>query len=348
MKFIKKNQKSNASRRRISLSAVSVFLLAAALLCLCFCSCARVPDDGSGKGEKVKIVASNFPAYDFARRIAGDRAELRLLISPGSDAHSYDPTPSDILALESCDLFICTGGESDVWVDDILAASTLGSDERSDAVLKMTDCVELVAEETVEGMQEEHENGEEEAEEEEGEEEYDEHVWTSPLNVCRIAEAIARRISEIDPENADEYAAACAGFQSELEELDRDFREVVSEAEQDRQLLIFGDRFPFRYFTEEYGLSYYAAFPGCASDTEPGASTVAFLIEKAKEEEIPVILYLELSDAKIAAAIAEECGAETMLFHSCHNVTKNDFLSGETYLTLMRGNIDVLRAAMGQ
>ena len=285
-----------------------ICMLALALLAGCAPASVQEPEDG-----KLHIVATVFPAYDFARAAAGDLADVELLLPPGTESHSYEPTPADILKVQSCDLFLYLGGASDAWVDTILSAA-----EPTGRTLKLMDCVELLEEETVEGMEEE-KHGHDHEEELGQVKEYDEHVWTSPVNAARIVSAICDRLSQIDPENESLYRANCAGYQEELQKLDAAFRETVENGH--FHTLIFADRFPVRYFVEEYGLDYYAAFPGCADDTEPSAKTVAFLIDKVRDEDIPAVLYIEFSNEKMADVICEDTGCEKLLFHSCHNVS---------------------------
>ena len=291
-------------------------------------------DDG-----KISVVTTIFPPYDFVREIAGDQVEVKMLLKPGEETHSYEPTPQDIIAIQESDVFIYTGGENDVWVEDIL--SSMPDDDR--ITLRLLDCVDTVEEEHVEGMKGEgghdHDEGEEESVHE-----IDEHVWTSPLNASAIAGQIAEVIAAADPENAEIYEENCGRYQKELLDLDAEFRNVVNDSE--RKLMIFGDRFPFRYFVDEYGLNYYAAFPGCAGDTEPSAATMAFLIEKVKEEGVPAVLKMELSNDDIANAIAEATGTEVRVFYSCHNLSVEDFENGETYLTMMRKNVETLKEVL--
>jgi zinc transport system substrate-binding protein len=199
------------------------------------------------------------------------------------------------------------------------------------------DSVDLVEEEVVEGMQEEEE------EEEEGPA-YDEHIWTAPENAKRIVRAITETLCEADGGNADYYEQNAAAYEAELDALDADFREVTENAA--RKTIVFGDRFPFRYFSDAYGLEYYAAFPGCSTETEASAATVAFLIDKIKEEGIPVIFYIELSNERMANAISEASGAKPLLLHACHNISKDDFGSGASYLELMRKNVETLKEAL--
>ena len=277
--------------------------------------------------EKLKVVTTLFPPYDFAREIAGDRAEITLLLKPGTESHSYEPSPADILLIDSCDLFIYNGGESDTWVDGLLATIDT-SDVR---ILRMMDCVDVLTEESAEGHhhheEESHSHG------------YDEHIWTSPNNAMKITQSIAEAMKTIDPENGEYYQANTDDYLDKLSQLDEDFAEIVQNGVRDE--LIFGDRFPFRYFAEEYGLSYRAAFPGCSAASEPGAKTVASLIDVVREEEIPVLFYIEFSNQKIAKTIAEETGAKPLLFHSCHNVSPEEMEEGVSYLKLMEQNKNI-------
>ncbi len=305
----------------------------ALLLCLFLlvplAGCAeRVPEDDG----RISVVASSFPAYDFARGVAGGAASVTMLIPPGTEVHSYDPTPQDIRRIRQCDLFIYCGGESDAWMEDILASL----DRSHTAVLAMMDAVPLLGEETAEGM---------EAEEGEGDGEYDEHVWTSPANAARITAAIRDALCAADPENASLYRANAESYIGQLEELSEDFAALVASAA--RKTVVFADRFPLLYFVREFGLEYYAAFPGCAEETEPGAQTLAFLIRKVREEEIPYVFTIEFSSGRVADMICEAAGCGTLPFHSCHNVTRDEWEAGETYVSLMRRNLENLRLALG-
>ena len=297
--------------------------------------------------KKLKVVTTIFPQYDFVRQIAGDQVELQMLLKPGEETHSYEPTPQDIIAIQNCDLFIYVGGENDAWVEDILESMP----DNGRKTLKLTDCVDTVEEEQKEGMKEErdhdHEDGQDQDshdEESHSVHEIDEHVWTSPVNAEKIVEVLADQLEELDQKNAAVYKENAAEYEEKLQELDGQFREVVENA--DSRLLIFGDRFPFRYLAEEYGLDYYAAFSGCASDTEPSAATMAFLINKVKEEKVPTVLKMELSNDNIAKAIAEATGTDVKVFYSCHNLTAQEFKDGETYLSMMEKNVETLKEVL--
>ena len=334
---------------------ITCLLLTAALAAgMCAgCSPRKKVSGGSGK---LSIVATVFPQYDFARQIAGDRADVTMLLKPGMEAHSYEPSPKDIIGIAQCDLFLNVGGESESWLDSVLESA----DNHAMKIVSALDCVDPLEEETVEGMQSkehhhahehDHDHGEEaESEDHEedrdgdGEEEYDEHVWTSPMNAIAIVNRINGALCEIDPDNAEYYCGNTARYVAELMRLDNAFRDTVVGAK--RHLIVFGDRFPLLYFVREYGLDYYAAFPGCAAETEPSAATVAFLIDAVKREKVPVIFYIELSNHKVADAIAECTGTGTAQFNTCHNITADDFEAGESYVSLMQANVEILREAL--
>lgn len=311
-----------------------------ALLCaalLAGCAPEKPPEREPGK---LQIVATIFPAYDFARAAAGDLAEVTLLLPPGAESHSYEPTPADILAVRDCDLFFYLGGESDHWVDGIL-----DSIEPRGRCLRMVDCVELLEEETREGMQSlpghdhahhgDHEHGPGEVVD------MDEHVWTSPRNAAAITRAVGGALADLDGEHGPAYRANAESYAAQIEELDGEFAAFFDGP--DRRTMVFGDRFPLRYFAEAYDLDYYAAFPGCGAQTEPSAATVAFLTEKVRSEGLGTVWYIEFSNHLVADSIAEAAGASTAMFHACHNVSRADLETGATYLSLMEGNLETLR-----
>ena len=324
-------------KRRFGARLMAV-VLAAGIAAAAATGCAvkqEEPDDG-----KLKIVTTIFPQYDFVRAIAADTGavNVRMLLSPGEEVHSYEPTPLDIKEIQNCDLFIYVGAENDVWVDRIL--ENMG-DKRPET-LRLVDLTETVAEESVEGMMEEKGHDHEESREEEA----DEHVWTSPVKAAEITEAIAQKMAELDPANADDYLANAQDYEAKILDLDAQFRQIAENAE--RKILVFGDRFPIRYFAEEYGLDYFAAFPGCSSESEPSASTLAFLIDKVREEQIPVVFSIEFSNGNIARAICESTGAVQRTYNSCHNVTKEQMENGATYVSLMSENLEAVREALGK
>ena len=310
-------------------------LLAAALLfSLAACGAAAADTAKEKQNTKPVVVTTLFPAYDFARTIAGERCEVSLLVPPGTEAHSFEPTPRDLRRIADCDLLVANGGESEEWLETMLD----GIDGEV-PVLYMLACVDPLEEEKKEGMQDLHE------EEHEDEIEYDEHVWTSPRNAMAICRAICDELCTIDADGAAYYRQNCDGYCAELEGLDAAFREIVAQGRLD--CLIFADRFPVRYFVEEYGLDYYAAFPGCADDAEPSARTVAFLIDRVREEKVPAVFTIEYSNEKMADVICEDTGCGKLLFHSCHTLSAGDLARGETYLSLMWANTESVREALG-
>jgi zinc transport system substrate-binding protein len=314
-------------------------LAAAAFFAAIFCASVS----GADAAEKLKIITTIFPQYDFVRQITGGEADVTMLLRPGSESHSFEPTPQDIIKIGGCDMFVYGGGESDDWAERILSAAEESAGRKINVVTLMS-LVDTVEEEIIEGMQEEEE---EEEEEEAGgghEEEYDEHVWTSPANAVKIVNALADRLCGLDKSRAELFRRNADAYAEKLAALGGEFKDIISGGK--RNVVVFGDRFPFRYFADEYGLEYFAAFPGCSTETEASAATVAFLIDKVKAERIPVVFYIEFSDEKIADAISESTGAATMLLHSCHNVTREDFERGVGYLELMSANAENLRKAL--
>lgn len=292
---------------------LSLFL-ACFTLTICLAACQSGARGGSGH---ISVVATVFPAYDFAKHVCGEAGEVTMLLPPGGESHSYEPTAQDILKIQNCSLFIYTGGESDAWVDKIL-----NSLDRKINTLKMMDCVSLL----------------------ETEHEYDEHVWTSPVNAAKITARIKDAFCEIDGAHQDTYTENASSYIAKLNALDQDFRDFFATVE--NKILIFGDRFPLIYFTKEYGLEYYAAFPGCAEHTEPSAAAITLLIQKIKDNAISTVYYIEFSNHNIADSLADATGAGTALFYTCHNVSKQQLSAGVTYESLMRENLSTLKKTM--
>lgn len=311
-------------------------IIAACLLLVSFTACDKKDsvDSTTDNDEKISIVTTIFPQYDFLRQIAGDKVNLKMLVKPGAEVHSFEPTPQEIKEVGKAKMFVYVGGHSDNWVDSIL--DTVDKDKMK--IITLMDCVDLVEEEAIEGMTAEEE------EEEEGEVEYDEHVWTSPKNAKIIVQKLCDGLCEIDPDEASYYKDNTKKYLEQLDALDKEFQDVVDHAK--RKEIVVGDRFPFRYFVDAYGLTYYAAFPGCATDTEPSASTIAFLTDKVKEDSIPVVFHIEMSNAKVCDSICEATGAKSELLNAVHIVSKDDFEGGVTYIDLMKKNVTVLKEAL--
>ena len=261
--------------------------------------------------------------------------KLKLVVPAGMDSHSFEPTPADMIAMQEADVLICNGGEMEQWVEKVLGSL----DTSHMKVLTMMDYVDVVEEEHVEGMEEEEEHRHEDGFEMHIE--YDEHIWTSPVNARAIVKIISQTLSEAAPREKSRFEDNTQAYLKELKELDSRFRQVVNQGR--LHMIVVADKFPFRYFADEYGLSYRAAFSGCSGDTEPSARTIAYLIDKVKEDRIPAVYYLELSSHRTAEIIQEETGAMPLLLHSCHNVTRKQFDEGVTYLQLMKQNVENLR-----
>lgn len=318
---------------------LSLFIVLLTAFSLSSCSSEKsnsaIQDNG-----KISVVTTIFPYYDFTRSIAGDKADIKLLLSPGSEPHSYDPSPSDIVAIENCDIFIYNGGESDEWVENVLDSI----ENKNMKIMRMMDYVDLLYEQSVE--HDEHEHGEEHnhVDEHEHGEEYDEHIWTSVKNAEKLSDAIYYELSACDSANKSIYSSNRDRYISKLKSLDSKFSDIVSNAK--RNTVVFGDRFPFLYFVTDYSLYYDCAFPGCSSETEPSISTVTHMIDFTRDNQIPVVFYLEFSNGRVARLISEDTGAKTMRYSSCHNVTKDEFADGATYISLMEQNANALREAL--
>ena len=312
-------------------------LLALALMGLC--GCAQHPSDD---GDRLQVVCSLFPYYDFVRAIGGEFVDPTLLIPAGRETHSFEPTPLDVIAVSRADVFIYNGGESEYWVEEILgsAGSQIG------ATVRMMDHIDALEEEIAEGMEGHGHDHDHDHEEDEHHHEitYDEHIWTSPVAAKELCRAVCQALCAADSAHADAYRANLEAYLLELDKLDAAFRETVSQAR--RCTLVFGDRFPLLYFCKTYGLDYRAAFHGCAGDTEPSLATLKYLIDKVRDEEIPVVYTIELSSRKVADAIAETTGADVATLHSCQTVTRQEFDGGETYLSLMWQNVDALKEGL--
>ena len=322
-------------------------LLAAGILGGCgkaASSSAPAPSALQSGNKPLKIVTTIFPEYDWVRQILGEHAknvELTMLLDNGVDLHSYQPTADDIIKISDCDLFVYVGGESDGWVEDALKEAT----NQNMKVINLLDVLgeQVKEEEVVEGMEGEEE---EEADEEEGPE-YDEHVWLSVKNAGILCNAIADALEEIDPTNKDAYAANAASYLEKLAALDGEYQTVADNAA--RKTVLFGDRFPFRYLVDDYGLSYYAAFAGCSAETEASFETISFLAGKVDELGLPCVLTIEGAQHKIAETIVQntaEKNQSILTLDSMQSTTSTDVANGTTYLSVMESNLDVLKQAL--
>lgn len=336
---------------------------------------------------RLKIVTSLFPYYDMARAVIGDvkGIDLKMIVTPGQDSHSFEPTPSDVIQMENADVLIYNGGSLETWIDTLLDSLN----NKNQIQMKMMDYVDVLNEEIVEGMDtrfdshdehshsedshnhKEHSHSEDSYDQEEGSHsedslkneehshdsevsdyeeeshnETDEHIWTSPVNEIIMTEKICETLSKALPEEKENFQKNAENYISQLKELDNEFRTIVENAKTNE--IIFADKFPLQYFAKEYGLKYYAAFPGCGSDMEPSAKTIAFLVDKIKEDNIKAVFYLELSSHIVADAIETDTGAKPLQFNSCHNITQKQFDSGVTYVDLMKENVNNLKIALGE
>ena len=332
-----------------------ISMFAAALLTMgCLAGCGQKDstiqtntDQTQNTEQTIKVVTTIFPEYDWVREIAGDEIsniDLTMLLDNGVDLHSYQPTADDIMKISDCDLFIYVGGESDAWVEDALKEAV----NKDMKVINLLDALgdSVKEEELVEGMEAEEE---EEAEDESGEEEpeYDEHVWLSLKNAQILCKAIADDLAEIDTAHSDIYQTNEQAYTEKLQKLDQQYQKTVDEASQ--KTLLFGDRFPFRYLVDDYGLDYYAAFVGCSAETEASFETIIFLAEKADELGLKHILTIEKSDQKIAKAIisnTKDKNLDILTLDSMQSTTSGDVGQGTTYYSTMANNLDILKEAL--
>lgn len=315
----------------------------------------------SDRDGKLTVVATIFPEYDWVMNVLGDNpagAEVTLLLNSGVDLHNYQPTADDILKISTCDLFIYVGGESDRWVDDVLRNAA----NKNMVVINLLDILgdAVKEEEVVEGMQEEehdHEDGDEDHDHEDGDEdhdhkhgeepEYDEHVWLSLKNAELLTGRIAEALAKLDPAHKDVYEKNAEAYKGKLKTLDEQYQKAVSEA--NLKTVLFGDRFPFRYLTDDYGLTYYAAFVGCSAETEASFETVIFLAKKSDELSLPAVLTIEGNDHRIAETIIQNSNNKNrkiLTMDSMQGTTAKDIKNGTTYLSVMEKNLTVLKEAL--
>ena len=311
-------------------------IIAAVLILLSLCACADIKTAESGK---IKVVCTVFPIYDWTREIASDKAEIIWLTEGGTDMHSFQPSAADMVKIAECDILIYIGGESDKWVDE--AAKQYQSEKRT--IVNLTSLLgdSLKEEEHTDGMEEEHEHEEET--------EYDEHIWLSLKNADLFSGAIADALAYKDPQNAEFYKENARNYTEKLTALDGGYQKAVSEAK--NKTLLFADRFPFRYLTEDYGLSYYAAFPGCSAETEASFETVAFLSAKADELGLKYIIKTETAGTKIAETVianTKEKNQEILVLDSMQSVGIKDAKKGTTYLSVMEKNLETIKKALGE
>ena len=347
-------------------------LLALSLMLTVICGAAPA----SAEGKKISVVATIFPIYDWVREIIGDdeQAEVTLLLDSGTDLHSYQPTASDILTVSSADLFIYVGGESDEWVEDVRKTAVNANQKTINLLEALGDAVKT--EEIVECMEHEHDHDEDDDHDEdedhdhddddheedhdddhdeddhddhdhEHEDEADEHVWLSLRNAEKLCGVIAETLGEIQPESAAKYQENLAAYTAKLAALDAAYTETVSAAAY--KTVLFGDRFPFRYLVDDYGLDYYAAFSGCSAETEASFATILFLAQKVDELGLPAVLTIEKADTRIAQTVVSSTkagNAKILAMDSMQGTTAKDVQDGVTYLSMMEKNLGVLQEAL--
>ena len=329
----------------------NIVKIAAALIFAAFVAgiASAAPAKKNASSGTVKIVTDIFPVYDWVREITKNstaKIDLTLLLDNGVDLHSYQPSVADVAKIAECSLFVYVGGESEEWMDD--ACKEIKN--KNSVVLKLLDSLGDAAkeEEVVEGMEGEHEHeSADEHHHDEDEAEYDEHIWLSLKNAKVLCNTIAEKIAEIDPKNAQTYRANAAAYNAKLSSLDAQYQKTVDAAS--KKTVLFGDRFPFRYLVDDYGLSYYAAFVGCSAETEASFKTILFLAKKVDELGIPAVLTIEKSDGKIAKTIIKNTKAKNqkiLTLDSMQSTTSNDVKKGVTYLSIMEKNADVLKSAL--
>ena len=345
---------------------LSLFI-AAIMMAGSLCACSSGNNRTAAGNDKIQIVTTIFPEYDWVINVLGENpanAEVTMLLDNGVDLHSYQPTADDILKISNCDMFIYVGGESDEWVDDALAEAT----NKDMVVINLLDVLgdSVKEEEVVEGMQEEehdhdHEEGgdtdsdededehehEQEHEHEEGEVEYDEHVWLSLRNAVALVQSISDSVQSIDPDNAETYISNTSAYIEKLNSLDQEYKTAVQNAS--FHTLLFGDRFPFRYLVDDYGLDYYAAFVGCSAETEASFETITFLAKKVDELGLPVVMTIEGTDHRIAETIVQNTQGKDMqilTLDSMQSTTSADVQNGTTYLSVMGSNLTILKDAL--
>jgi len=301
----------------------AIFLILIFIFILTSCSENDVHDAYYDDNGKLKIIATLFPQYDFARQIAGDKADVKLLLPPGVESHSFDPKPNDMLEIYNADLFIYTGENMEPWAENILK----GAKNDHLAVLNCAHDMTLIEDD-------DHEHG------------ADPHIWLNPVFAQKIVGDIMRAICAIDPDNMDFYKENAKNYMEKLKKLDGDIFDAVYNADAKRNVVVFGGRFAYLYFLTRYNLDYVTAYDSCSSQAEPSVSKIAEVIDFIKQNNIPCIYYEELSDPKVAKTIAKETGAECLLFSTAHNVTKSEFDGGKTFLDIMYENLENLKKGL--
>lgn len=310
-------------------------LITAVTLVLGLCACSSESSYFESDSTKLKIISTVFPPYDLAKHIAGDNAEIKILLPPGSEAHTYEPTAKEIIAIQNCDIFLYIGAENEQWADKLINSN----DTSKVKIVKLIDCVPTLSEEDEEEHEDEHKHHDHDHEHE-----TDEHIWTSPKNARLMLSAVYNAICEVDPKNSKTYTENKDAYDEQLADLDNDYKTAVDNAK--NKTIVLADKFPFRYLAHEYGLDCYAAFSSCSDESEPSVSTMIKLTKRIKDNNVPVVFYLEFSSTKIADTLCDETGATKLMLHSCHNVSKQDIENNVSYVDLMKQNLENLKVAL--
>ena len=295
------------------------------------CACSSESGYSNSDSGKLKIISTVFPPYDLARQIAGDNAEISILLPPGSEIHNYEPSAKDMIAIRNCDIFLYIGGENEQWAEKLINSN----DTENVTAVKLIDYVPTLSED-----EDEHDHDHEH----EHEHETDEHIWTSPKNAQLMLSAVYDAICKVDPSGKQTYTKNKDAYAKQLSDLDNAYRSAVDNAK--NKTIVLADKFPFRYLAHEYGLEFSSAFAACSDESEPGVSTMIKLTKTIKENNIPAVYYLEFSSTKIADTLCDETGATKLMLHSCHNVSKQDIENNVNYVDLMKQNLENLKLTL--
>lgn len=279
--------------------------------------------------DKINVVTSLFPEYDFVRQIGKEKVNVKILLPPGTESHTYEPTPKDIVEINNAKLFCYTSDEMEPW-----AAKIATSIDSNTQIMQAGKDINMIKVEEDNDHEEEHAH----------EHEYDPHIWLNPLNAIQMVKNITDKLCEISPENEEYFRNNSLEYIKELENLDNEINEVVSTSK--RNKLVFGGEFAYIYFLNRYNLEYATAYDGCGEGAEPSAIKVKEIVDTINNEKIPVIFYEELSAGKIANMIADETEAKALVFHTAHNVTSNELEEGTTYISIMKNNLENIKEAL--
>lgn len=303
------------------------------MLCCCmliiFTGCSQ--SENKSDSKSIKIIATLFPQYDFAKNIAKDRAEVQLLLPPGTESHTYEPTPVDIISVSSADVFLYTGKFMEPWAEKIISSVDKVK------VVDVSNGIELL--ETSHSHEEDHHH-----EHEEHSHEYDPHIWLDPKLACQMVDNIKVEISQVDPASKDFYNKNAEEYKERLLELDRKITDAVNLAR--RKTVVFAGRFAHAYFVKRYGLEYESAFSGCSSEMEPSVKKIAQLVDFINLNGIPCVYYEELSEPKVATSLADQTGVKTLKFSTAHNLSKEQIEKGTSYLDVMYENLENLKVGL--